>query len=44
MESLAIENTSLTEGNLSTLSSTDFQTLTELSQELTLNNEVEAEG
>lgn len=39
-----MENASLTEGNLTGLTSSDFQTLTELSQELTLNAEMETEG
>lgn len=38
VDSLRIENTSLSEGNLQSLSTSDFQTLTELSHELTLNN------
>lgn len=46
VDSLTIENTTLNEENLQGLSSTDFQTLTELSHELTLNNNEtdEAEG
>lgn len=38
VESLTIENASLSGGNLQALSSTDIQTLTDLSHELTLNN------
>lgn len=38
VDSLTIENTTLNEENLQGLSTTDFQTLTELSHELTLNN------
>lgn len=46
VDSLTIDSSSLNEGNLQGLSTTDFQTLTELSQELTLNNndEDETEG
>lgn len=39
-----MENASLSEENLTGLTSSDFQTLTELSQELTLNAEMETEG
>lgn len=38
VDSLTIDSTSLNEGNLHGLSTTDIQTLTELSHELTLNN------
>lgn len=46
VDTLTIESSSLNDGNLQGLSHTDFQTLTELSEELTLNNneEDEAEG
>lgn len=46
VDSLTIENASLNEGNLQSLTSTNFQTLTDLSNELTLNNNDsdEAEG
>lgn len=44
VETLNIEGATLTETNLSNLSSSDIQTLTELSQDLTLTNEMETEG
>ncbi|KAJ8910803.1 hypothetical protein NQ315_014511 [Exocentrus adspersus] len=43
VNSLTMENASISEANLSGLTKTDFQTLTELSQELTLNAEMETE-
>lgn len=44
VNSLSAENVPVSEGNLTSFSSTDFQTLTDLSQELTLNHDMETEG